>query len=220
MNKLPYLDAKEEHIFSGSVMDVVDTSAPLIVLGSGNTVEAMRGKLAANEGRVTGFPVVRLAKGDDGPRLQGYIGFDEMQQALLTHERETVQRKLRGANPSASTSATRCTFMDAAGWNASESESSEYDQNMRGGTDEEAAEHQDTEHYEAGPTLELGYLTDRAPVTVSARAPMQLLHQLFVKLGVRYLAVQDDRGCYVGTIEKNRCVASAVQPSFLFLDIC
>ena len=216
MNKLPYLDAKEEHIFSGSVMDVVDTSAPLIVLGSGNTVEAMRSKLAANEGRVTGFPVVRLAKKDDGPRLQGYIGFDEMQQALLTHERETVQRKLAAVVPSASTSATRCTFMDAAGWNASESESSEYDQNMRGGADEEAAGYQeDAEHDEAGATLELGYLTDRAPVTVSVRAPMQLLHQLFVKLGVRYLAVQDDRGCYVGTIEKNRWVASAVQPAFL-----
>lgn len=30
------------------------------------------------------------------------------------------------------------------------------------------------------------------------------LQQLFIKLGVRYLAVLDERGCYLGIIEKNR----------------
>jgi chloride channel 3/4/5 len=52
--------------------------------------------------------------------------------------------------------------------------------------------------------IDLGYLTDMAPITVSVRSPMELLHELFVKLGVRYLVVVDERGLYCGVIDKNR----------------
>lgn len=55
--------------------------------------------------------------------------------------------------------------------------------------------------------FEFGYLVDHAPVTVSTRSPMVYLHQLFVRLGVRYIVIQDVKGQYRGLIEKNRCVA-------------
>jgi chloride channel 3/4/5 len=55
-----------------------------------------------------------------------------------------------------------------------------------------------------GGVIDLGYLTDMAPITVSVRSPMELLQELFVKLGVRYLIVVDERGLYRGVIEKNR----------------
>ena len=34
---------------------------------------------------------------------------------------------------------------------------------------------------------ELGLLTDQAPLTVSINSPIELVHEMFVKLGVRYL---------------------------------
>ncbi|KAI8453338.1 chloride channel [Phakopsora pachyrhizi] len=52
--------------------------------------------------------------------------------------------------------------------------------------------------------IDLGHLVDRAPVTVSINSPAELVHEMFVRLGVRYLIVQDEYGSYSGIIEKNR----------------
>ncbi|OAV97007.1 hypothetical protein PTTG_26215 [Puccinia triticina 1-1 BBBD Race 1] len=54
------------------------------------------------------------------------------------------------------------------------------------------------------PTVDFGYLVDHAPVTVSIQTPMELIHEIFVRLGVRYLVVQNHNGAYLGIIEKNR----------------
>ncbi|BGP36814.1 hypothetical protein JCM10449v2_000716 [Rhodotorula kratochvilovae] len=54
------------------------------------------------------------------------------------------------------------------------------------------------------PEVDLGWLTDQAPLTISERSPMELLHEMFVKLGIRYAIVVDERGLYRGVIEKNR----------------
>ncbi|KAM0755539.1 hypothetical protein T439DRAFT_341321 [Meredithblackwellia eburnea MCA 4105] len=51
---------------------------------------------------------------------------------------------------------------------------------------------------------DFSYLVDLAPVTVNLRSPMVLLHEMFTKLGVRYLAVVDERGLFKGVVEKNR----------------
>ncbi|SCZ90228.1 BZ3500_MvSof-1268-A1-R1_Chr1-3g01854 [Microbotryum saponariae] len=50
---------------------------------------------------------------------------------------------------------------------------------------------------------DFSWLVDMAPITVSLRSPMELVHELFVKLGVRYVVVVDDKGLYKGVIEKN-----------------
>ncbi|KAA1116815.1 hypothetical protein PGTUg99_021891 [Puccinia graminis f. sp. tritici] len=52
--------------------------------------------------------------------------------------------------------------------------------------------------------VDFGYLVDHAPVTVSVQTPMELIHEIFVRLGVRYLVVQNHNGLYLGIIEKNR----------------
>ncbi|PLW15660.1 hypothetical protein PCANC_15090 [Puccinia coronata f. sp. avenae] len=54
------------------------------------------------------------------------------------------------------------------------------------------------------PTIDLGYVVDHAPVTVSIQTPMEVIHEIFVRLGVRYLVVQNHNGIYLGIIEKNR----------------
>ncbi|KAH9464719.1 hypothetical protein Pst134EB_004234 [Puccinia striiformis f. sp. tritici] len=53
-------------------------------------------------------------------------------------------------------------------------------------------------------TVDFGYLVDHAPVTVSIKTPMELVHEIFVRLGVRYLVVQNHDGNYLGIIDKNR----------------
>ncbi|GAA5834523.1 hypothetical protein JCM9279_004343 [Rhodotorula babjevae] len=52
--------------------------------------------------------------------------------------------------------------------------------------------------------VDLGWLVDQAPLTINARSPMELLHEMFVKLGIRYAVAVDERGLYLGVIEKNR----------------
>jgi chloride channel 3/4/5 len=155
-------------------MDVVDSEADCISLDMDVTIASLSRKLTENATLATGFPIIR---DDDGLRLQGYIGFDELEQAIETYN------TMAGSE----VPPTPCSFRDIT-----------------------ARIHFDAPEGVASPSgtdvLDLGYLVDRAPVTISSRAPLQLVHQYFIRLGVRYLAVQDERGCYVGVIDKNRSV--------------
>lgn len=159
-------------------MDVADTDAAIISLNSENTVQTLSQKLSENQNLITGFPII---KEDDGVRLQAYIGYDELDAAIRAFKTQAPLQE----------PPTPCSFRDLSPRvNLSDA-------------DAEA-----TGEVSPDKVLDLGYLTDRAPVSISSRAPLQLVHQLFIRLGVRYLAVQDERGCYVGIIEKNRWVES------------
>jgi chloride channel 3/4/5 len=48
---------------------------------------------------------------------------------------------------------------------------------------------------------------DQAPLTIQSNSPLQLLHQLFVKLGARYVIVTDAEGFYEGVIDKKKWLA-------------
>lgn len=54
---------------------------------------------------------------------------------------------------------------------------------------------------------DLSLWVDQAPVIISIGSPMELCHEMFAKLGLRYLVVVDERGLYKGVIEKNRYLA-------------
>jgi chloride channel 3/4/5 len=144
MNQLPYLDAKEEHVLTGSVLDVVDTIAPTISLSFDNTVDTLKEKLNIHQGLVTGFPII--SEDDGGLRMQGYLGYDELERALLEHAEKTSNDVLP----------TPCSFRDTSAR-----------VQLKFGHEEHG------ESASAG-SLDLGYLVDRAPMTVSSRAPLQL----------------------------------------------
>ncbi|KAL9934114.1 hypothetical protein V8E36_007196 [Tilletia maclaganii] len=58
-----------------------------------------------------------------------------------------------------------------------------------------------------GPDLDpqdLSLYVDKAPITVQTHSPLELVHQYFTRLGVRYLIVVDERGLYRGIIAKKR----------------
>lgn len=54
---------------------------------------------------------------------------------------------------------------------------------------------------------DFSWLSDQAPIMCSSRTAMPAVHEFFSKLGVRYVIVVDERGLYVGVIEKNRWLA-------------
>lgn len=143
MNQLPYLDPKEEHILTGSVMDVVDTVAPVISLSIENTAETLQDKLDKYQGSITGFPIISEDNG--GLRMKGYLGYDELERALLEHAEKTA-----GEVPP-----TPCSFRDTSA------------RVLKYG-------HEEGGEASSAGSLDLGYLIDRAPMTVSSRAPLQL----------------------------------------------
>ncbi|KAE8220501.1 hypothetical protein CF319_g5988 [Tilletia indica] len=51
---------------------------------------------------------------------------------------------------------------------------------------------------------DLSLYVDKAPITVQTHSPLELVHQYFTRLGVRYLIVVDERGLYRGVIFKKR----------------
>lgn len=53
---------------------------------------------------------------------------------------------------------------------------------------------------------DLSMYADRAPITLTASSPLELVQQMFVKLGVRYLVVLNTDGTLKGIIFKKRLV--------------
>lgn len=132
-------------------MDVVDMDAPVLSLEEENTVASLTDKLAEHEGLITGFPILLE---DDGLRLQGYIGYDEVEEAVRTYEASSTASESPAEEPPVTGStppdapSPRVTFQDVRLDQSSAAASS--------------------------GVLDLGYLVDRGPMTVSSRAPLQL----------------------------------------------
>ncbi|KAG8970900.1 hypothetical protein FRC05_011668 [Tulasnella sp. 425] len=55
--------------------------------------------------------------------------------------------------------------------------------------------------------FDLSLYMDRAPLCVPCHAPLELVQQMFVKLGARYIIVTDANGAYVGVIDKKTWIA-------------
>jgi chloride channel 3/4/5 len=53
----------------------------------------------------------------------------------------------------------------------------------------------------------VGLMMNCSPMLVTMRSPVELLQELFSKLGIRCCIVTDDQGCYMGVIEKDRWVS-------------
>ncbi|KAK4055337.1 hypothetical protein OIV83_000620 [Microbotryomycetes sp. JL201] len=178
--ELPYLDSKIEYIHQSSVAEVTDTKAPVISLDEDNTYATVHAKLVAlyAEGSGSGFPIV--ARDDmsgtttGGDRRLRCFGYIASKE--LEHG---LIQMARFAHPS-----TPCVFRTAVAARHGMSLAS-----SRG-------------HTPAGH--DLGWLIDPAPIAVSVRSPMELVHELFIKLGARYLLVHDERGLHYGVIEKVR----------------
>ncbi|GAA5907914.1 chloride channel protein [Sporobolomyces salmoneus] len=189
---LPYLDAKAEYIHSATPAEVVDSEVPFISLDVPNTVSSLRQQLVElyQEGRASGFPILGQDEtsrdSSAGSRMYGYIASKELEHGLaLARARGLSDETIVTFKIAQDLRSGRLTGgLGLSGLLTPEA--------MNGG------EHREEEE------LDFSWLVDSAPIVVNIRSPMELLHEMFSKLGVRYLVVIDERGLYRGVIEKNR----------------
>ncbi|KAM0793320.1 hypothetical protein ACM66B_000778 [Microbotryomycetes sp. NB124-2] len=175
ISELPYLDSKVEYIHQSSVAEVTDSKAPVISLDEDNTFASIHSKLVALYAEGSGSGFPIVAR-DDSNVNSGLRCFGYIASKELEHG--LIQLK-RFAHPS-----TPVVFRTAVAA-------------KQGVTLATSRGHTPAGH-------DLGWLIDPAPIAVSVRSPMELVHEMFIKLGARYLLVHDERGFHLGVIEKVR----------------
>ena len=187
---LPYLDSKAEYIWSNvAVSDAMDTNVELINLDKDNTIDSLQKKLerlALGLGYTDGgFPIVVTAGGKN-IRLAGYIAAPELEHAL---------NKMCTDDPDLDARQIKCTFNNIAYLAAPDAND---------GHEDDEGRTRDSVLLSNTEPNDLSRFVDKAPISVQTHSPLELVHQYFTKLGVRYLIVVDEQGYYKGVIFKKR----------------
>ncbi|EGN99742.1 hypothetical protein SERLA73DRAFT_88360 [Serpula lacrymans var. lacrymans S7.3] len=180
LSQLPYLDAKHEYLWGNlSINDVTDRDVDVIHLDRTNNVESLRDQLQnlLNDGHDDSGFPIVKQSVQDGMRMIGYIGASELEHAL-TIVAEDANEEVHFN--------TTYTHEDMAA-----SFSSLVDNASHAGVD----------------PFDFSVYMDDAPLTIQSNAPLELVHQFFVKLGARYVVVTDTDGDYEGIIDKKTWVA-------------
>jgi len=172
LSQLPYLDSKHQYVWGAlMVADVTDRHVDVIRVDHENTVKTLRDKLinAVNAGNGdSGFPI--LSPGDDGEKMIGYIGANELEHAL----------SIVAEHPEAPCHFHHTTAHDLMNSTISSLYNTPVPQDL----------------------YDFSIYMDQAPLTVAAHAPLELVQQLFVKLGARYVIVVNDDATYQGVIDR------------------
>ncbi|KAI0633238.1 chloride channel [Trametes polyzona] len=183
LSQLPYLDAKHDYIWGNlQINDVTDRDVDVIRVDRENTVKSLRDQLQelVDSGNSdSGFPILR--PDDEGMRMVGYIGANELEHALsivaddpdqiITFHHTTPNH--HGGHMASSISSLAETGSNIVGVDP-------YD---------------------------FSCYMDQAPLTVQDNSPLELVQQLFTKLGARYVVVTDTDGHYEGVIDKKTWLA-------------
>ncbi|KAI0075781.1 hypothetical protein K474DRAFT_1362018 [Panus rudis PR-1116 ss-1] len=182
LSQLPYLDAKHDYVWgSYQINDVTDRDVDVIRVEQPNTVRSLRDKLQVliNTGNDdSGFPILR--QDDDGSRMVGYIGASELEHALSI-------------------------VADDADHEVSFHPTSPYGHGSQMASSISSVE-AGARLSEADP-FDFSVYMDQAPLTVQSNSPLELVQQLFTKLGARYVVVTDTDGHYEGVIDKKTWLA-------------
>ncbi|UZJ54253.1 hypothetical protein CBS101457_003573 [Exobasidium rhododendri] len=199
---LPYLDAKEEHTWQGvSIVDAVDTGIEVISLEEENTVDVLRVKLqrlALGLGYTDGgFPLVVNIKDTQQNnsnakkswRLVGYIAAQELEHGLNSF----ASALDRSGDADIDHGQSVCTF-----------------DHVSRGDGQTLPMMRDSIMFSLDEPSDLSVYVDKAPCTVTTSTSLELVHQMFVKLGIRYLVVLNDDGSFKGLIFKKRFVCTRI----------
>ncbi|GFZ49454.1 Probable chloride channel protein UM03490-D [Saitozyma sp. JCM 24511] len=200
LNGLPYLDSKHEHLWGGRrVSEVAETQIPTLRADRDHTVRSLTGRLLelVRTGMTdTGFPVLvkdRLGAGGAGP--SGEMGGDErgvLRWGVIYSGILGVicfQRDLCKAELADEPDATLNLMPEDRGSHPRSSVMSIFS-------------FADSFHEPGHNPYDMSRYIDRAPITVQVQSPLELVQQLFVKLGARQLLVVDARGVYRGMVTK------------------
>lgn len=174
---LPYLDAKSEYIHIAMPEDIMDEAAVVICVEDRLRVSQLRAKVEglAYSSSAGGFPLV--SRDEAGERIVGYIGRGELEHGIAA-----ITRGVMTMDP--------VVIFEGDGELVDEEGEEEEEEQLVVGTEglrrrwgrrgrEEEAQAEEA-------VVDLSYLVDHAPVAVSVLTPMELLHEMFVRLGVSY----------------------------------
>ncbi|WVO23008.1 uncharacterized protein IAS62_004352 [Cryptococcus decagattii] len=202
LNQLPYLDSKHEYLWgSRRASSVADRSVPHLRADKPHTVRSLTGKLLelvrlgmedtgfpvlAKEMTSAGGPGTNVGLGLEGGigsgrersclRVVGFLGINELEHALSELADE----------PDAAINLTPDDATQARIRNSALSIFSFADSFVDNGWN----------------PCDLSRYIDQAPITVQIHSPLELVQQLFVKLGVRQIIVVNSRGVFQGIITK------------------
>ncbi|KAF8806391.1 clc channel [Phlegmacium glaucopus] len=177
LNQLPYLDAKHRYMWGNSqISDVTSQDVEVIRLDQRNTVKSLRDLLFQYSASSVddGFPILRRDRNDEGMRMVGYIGVNELEHGLSLVE-DSIDEEVQ-FHATSSNGLTSSIFS----------------------------------LQEASQTLnpyDFSVYMDQAPLTMANNSPMEFVHQIFVKLGARYVILTDTDGLYKGVIDKKTWLA-------------
>ncbi|TFK44756.1 voltage-gated chloride channel [Crucibulum laeve] len=181
LSQLPYLDAKHEYLWGHvQINDVTSRDVEVIRLDHKNTVESLRDQLlslTSSGNDDGGFPILRRDTNDDGMRMVGYIGANELEHALSIV---------------ADNSSDEIYFHTTYSHDLAASSISSL---------------METAHLPNSDPFDFSAYMDEAPLTVQNNSPMEMVHQFFAKLGARYVVVTDTDGLYEGVIDKKTWLA-------------
>ncbi|OSD06985.1 hypothetical protein PYCCODRAFT_1431167 [Trametes coccinea BRFM310] len=184
LSQLPYLDAKHDYVWgSHAISDVADRDVDVIRVDRENTVKSLRDQLQelVDSGNSdSGFPILR--PDGDGMRMVGYIGANELEHAL----------SIVADDPDRVIAFHSTTPQHHGGGPMASSISSL----AESGT-----------HFVGPDPYDFSWYMDQAPLTVQDNSPLELVQQLFTKLGARYVVVTDADGHYQGVIDKKTWLA-------------
>ncbi|TFK85536.1 hypothetical protein K466DRAFT_588014 [Polyporus arcularius HHB13444] len=183
LSQLPYLDAKHDYIWGAHQMsDVTDRDVEVIRVDRTNTVKSLRDKLQqlVDSGNSdSGFPILR--PDDEGLRMVGYIGANELEHALSIVADEPEEEVIFHAT----TPQGHIAHMTSSVSSLVETGS----------------------NYIGANPYDFSCYMDQAPLTVQDNSPLELVQQFFTKLGARYVVVTDTDGHYEGVIDKKTWLA-------------
>ncbi|SAL99342.1 hypothetical protein [Absidia glauca] len=211
MKGLPYLEARKEYVHTLTILELTEYLST-IDLDHPVTVGTLKTKLRANAsigyGEDGGFPLL-----SDGNVIQGYIASHE-----LTHAIDQLSRSFE-ASPFPLTNQDLddipCYFRQV-GRQAQDHRlgRTHPETTMINTIDSPSLPWSSLQQEEDGelgsgisPINDLSQYVDQAPLTINQNASMELLMELFIKLGARYVCVTHPDGHFLGIIHKRRLLA-------------
>ncbi|TFK25687.1 voltage-gated chloride channel [Coprinopsis marcescibilis] len=182
LSQLPYLDYKSDYVWGHlQIPDVISKEIPSIRVDEKNTVQSLSDRLIdliSTGAHDMGFPILRPDAHDEGTRLVGYIGANELEHALSIVADDPMAEIHFGAPYTSDMASSVSSLAEPA-----------------------------VVHPNASDPYDFTPYMDQAPLTLTIHSPLEMLHRFFVKLGARYVVVVDSDGLYEGIIEKKNWLA-------------
>ncbi|KAL0086838.1 chloride channel [Phycomyces blakesleeanus] len=194
LQQYPYLDSHKSYAHTLTIMELTEY-LPTIDLDQTTTMARLTQKMnllaGMGYGEDGGLPIL-----SQGNILEGYIATSELSHAIeqVAHETQSYQNSLYPQN----IDDTPIYFKAGQVYDRSFDATIGFSQPIQGQNDEE---------HVSSLSRDFSNYVDHAPLTIHHNASMEMLMDMFVKLGARYVCVTQSSGRFLGIVHKRRLLA-------------